>query len=412
MGPSTSEHSTSTVVARNTTTHNISHLPHEAFDVTAATTPAATTTIVNVFTTLAPTSTSIFLLQTARVSVQMTVQHVDHSGLSVDPDLYDAFKSRIRSAIADEAGHGISPSQVHVTLAKGSVKIDATINDLDGAVAFLVQTNMESASNKLGRRVEEQINAIEGLGAVATGPVTVSDIIASSAITSEGGEATQPEVTSQFNMPDVSKLMASVEESVKERLPPALKQHSQGAIGAFAGFLVCILIVICVASAGKNKGHSPAAGSQDPERDDDYQHLALVNPDELEGTGMYDVDPTTDPGHRGKDTRTPMPEEPLEDEDETSRGGARGLGMHEQEPPESAPSSNAPKRPGAAGPRKKDKAAAAPPAAPAANPGDDALASFLRLAEEMGFTQEQALQALDQHDGNSEAALESLLAPA
>jgi len=295
-------------------------------------------------------------------------------------------------------------------------------------VASSVQSNLKSSRSSLSKRVEENVNTIEGIGAIATGPVRVTDFSASSAVTpSTAVSQSAPAVAKTAQQSGGLKWLTDAKsgfrhvwrklnESVREHLPRSLKPYSQGAIWFSISFLVLLLVCLFFGTVG-HKGYSPASGS---EEHDDYHHLALVNPDEADALGPWaDTDPTTDPG--SVQYRPPYPEDDLDDQER--RGGARGLGMHQMEE-ETAEQSPREGRPGAAGPRNKNQAQARdvgaqsqaapvlPAAAAPADAGDDGLEGFLQLATDMGFTREQALEALDQHDGNSEAALEGLLSPA
>jgi len=118
-----------------------------------------------------PASTEL----TDAVVVFMTVQNIDQPSLMADTPLTAAFKAKIQSVVAIEAGTEIQPDDVDVELLPGSVVVRSTVTPPDGISAAVIQAALTS-SRLLKQTVSQELSVLPGIESVTTGLVQVSDI--------------------------------------------------------------------------------------------------------------------------------------------------------------------------------------------------------------------------------------------
>jgi len=105
----------------------------------------------------------------------MTVQNIDQPSLIADTRLTAAFKAKIQSVVAIEAGTEIQPDDVDVELLPGSVVVRSTVTPPDGISAAVIQAALTS-SRLLKKTVSHELSVLPGIESVTTGLVQVSDI--------------------------------------------------------------------------------------------------------------------------------------------------------------------------------------------------------------------------------------------
>jgi hypothetical protein len=106
--------------------------------------------------------------------VSLTVENVDYAALVANDAAYTAFISKVKEAIAAEAGNGVAPADVELRLSPGSVKIEATVRNVGGA-----STDVQSALNAsktLSSRLVRGVKSVPGIQKAQTGVIAVSDI--------------------------------------------------------------------------------------------------------------------------------------------------------------------------------------------------------------------------------------------
>jgi len=130
--------------------------------------PVATTTVQ---TTTRSTLTSVCL--------SMKVRNLDYAGLIARPTLRTLFEAQIRGAIASEAGHGVLPDAIQLALSAGSVNVQATIVELQPDMALAVTKGLRS-SKTLGPKLASSVNRVEGVEAISTGDISVTNLAAHS----------------------------------------------------------------------------------------------------------------------------------------------------------------------------------------------------------------------------------------
>jgi len=140
-----------------------------AFLPTTGTSAYLTTTHTVLFDV--PASTNL----TDAVVVFMTVQNIDQPSLIADSQLTAAFKAKIQSVVAVEAGTEIQPNDVDVELLPGSVVVRSTVTPPDGISAAVIQATLTS-SRLLKQTVSQELSVLPGIESVTTGLVQVSDI--------------------------------------------------------------------------------------------------------------------------------------------------------------------------------------------------------------------------------------------
>lgn len=109
----------------------------------------------------------------------MTVQNIDQPALMANTRLTAAFKSKIQSVVALEAGIEIQPNDVDVELLPGSVVARSTVTPPDGISATAIHEAFQAAltsSQLLRQTVSQELSVLPGIESVTTGPVQVSDI--------------------------------------------------------------------------------------------------------------------------------------------------------------------------------------------------------------------------------------------
>lgn len=327
----------------------------------------------------------------------MKVQNLDYISLVRDSNLRVAFEAQVKGAIVSEAGHGISPDHVNLALKAGSVIVQGTIDSLSTPVANNVQAQLNSSA-KLSQRVASSVRAVQGIEAVSTGQITVTEIVAVSSAFPE---------TPSGDMR--SGVMHVFEETSK--VPTSLLI----ACVSLSTIVLALCLTCCVLTCRKRAavGYSlaPAEDVESPAQD---MEEAL-----LPSTSANEADACTDAADMHA-TESPLP----------NKSPTAGP-VHKKEgesPPPVAPRSNMPedgkkrsvrrRRPAAAQDDSKEErgkedhtsAAAGPQTKKEGGRADTAYATYIRLAEDMGFPENQASVALAAAGGNSEAALERLLA--
>jgi len=105
----------------------------------------------------------------------MTVQNIDQPSLIADTRLAAAFKAKIQSLVANEAGTAIQPEAVDVELLPGSVVVRSTVTPPDGISATSIHAAL-ATSRLLKQTVSQELSVLPGIETVTTGLVQVSDI--------------------------------------------------------------------------------------------------------------------------------------------------------------------------------------------------------------------------------------------
>jgi len=161
---------TYTTTTQTSTTRTMSTSTLPSSDAKQVKSAAATSNMLGATTT----STTARSSRTT-VSLCMTVQHLDYSRLVASPSVRRSFERRLRQVIAAEASHGVLSDHVHLLLEAGSVVVRATIASLLGDVADAVRDGLRS-SQTLGSKVAMSVSEVEGMEAVSTGPIAVTNI--------------------------------------------------------------------------------------------------------------------------------------------------------------------------------------------------------------------------------------------
>jgi len=113
---------------------------------------------------------------TASVSLSMIVQNLDYVRLMARPGLHELFEGEVKGDIVEQAGHGVQPNDVQLALQEGSVHVQATIGSLQPPIATAVAQGLQSSALMLGQKVAASVGKVEGLAALATGPIAVTDV--------------------------------------------------------------------------------------------------------------------------------------------------------------------------------------------------------------------------------------------
>jgi len=107
------------------------------------------------------------------VLVSMTVANVDYSKLMVLPLVLQAFEACVRRTLALQAGRVMPPSSIKLQLTPGSVRVSARVASLDDSQASSWQSKLR-ASPSIRDRLATSIEAVNGIAAACTGPVSVT----------------------------------------------------------------------------------------------------------------------------------------------------------------------------------------------------------------------------------------------
>jgi len=312
------------------------------------------------------------------VCLSMTVQNVGYKKLLADPRIRAAFEAQVRGAVAVEAGHGIPPDKVQLSLRQGSVIVKATIDDLSPDTAVVVQSQLKS-SQGLGLRVAESVSAVQGIGEISTGHIIVANISASSPVLTD--EQLSGDKGAGFVLTPLSVGLVAVGST------------------ALVSALLCL-----VCSCGRKR--KPSGGGYSLAPKDDL--TPDLTPHLMDEDSPLQQEKDSNGHDMGPDIREtsvvhPEPEATLAPR-ATPEEAPEPLPSHQRAPAEASP-------PPAPLPPAR-QAAPLPDAEPAADSAeaDAAYAAFIRLADDMGFPENEAGAALAEAGGNSERALQRLLA--
>jgi len=167
-GIATTNHVRASAVASSTTAYTSTTQQAERSKRAFGTTEAVTTSH-KATTTPMPTEPAL-----AEVLISLTLQHLDYSRLMAIPNLQGAVEKKLCGTIASEAGHSVSPDAVQIALAAGSVMVKARIDKLGADVADAVQSELNAS--KFSQSVAARVGEVHNIGAVVTGPISVSDV--------------------------------------------------------------------------------------------------------------------------------------------------------------------------------------------------------------------------------------------
>jgi len=107
------------------------------------------------------------------VLVSMTVANVDYSKLVVLPSVLQAFEACVCRTLALQAGRLMPLSSIKLQLTPGSVRVNARVANLDDTQASSWQSKLR-ASPSIRDRLATGIEAVSGIAAACTGPVSVT----------------------------------------------------------------------------------------------------------------------------------------------------------------------------------------------------------------------------------------------
>lgn len=100
----------------------------------------------------------------------MAVQGVDYAGLVALPELRAGFEGCMRQAIIGDSN--LPEENVVPELSSGSVLVKALVYPPPGGAAKLL-ADLRASEQEVGRRAAEGVRNLPGIGAVATGPISV-----------------------------------------------------------------------------------------------------------------------------------------------------------------------------------------------------------------------------------------------
>lgn len=110
-----------------------------------------------------------------KVALSLAVQNVSYALLMSDPVLLKAFQVVVKQAVAAEAGSGVGPEDVELSLSKGSVIVKATVTVPAGVAAAAVHSSLCSTTS-LENALASRLTRMHGMAAVCTGIVRVNNL--------------------------------------------------------------------------------------------------------------------------------------------------------------------------------------------------------------------------------------------
>lgn len=158
------------------------------------------------------------------VEVRLIIQNVDYSRLTRNSSLLQDFETRVKLAIENHFGPGVTANGIALELSTGSgfldvhsVIVDADIMTPQADQAEAVLIELREAS-QLPDMVATQIGSIEGIEAISTGPIivekgAVNARASSEAHSSEISTSTAPHQTHSFE-PDMSNVASMSKVSI------------------------------------------------------------------------------------------------------------------------------------------------------------------------------------------------------
>jgi hypothetical protein len=360
----------------------------------------------------------------------MKVQNVGYNKLEEDSDLCAAFRAEVRDAVAAEADPGFPPERVHLKLRPGSVIVDAEITSLTPGTATAIKNRLNGSAS-LSTRVASSVKAIQGIDSVSTGDVFVTDIVAG--------------IKSPPGRDGLTEVEHEVEEEVKDALSNLSSVPQPALAAAAASSFLCLAICLIGCFLACRPKHEAGKGYLlAPDEDLENVHSPPETPKQEEPKQVEQqessvpllapevapqpeqpaaLEPVVDPTpavpadeKKEEEKETPQPKEKGKKKRAGAKPGAKRAAAKkdaEKKVAETPRDENT--EPQAATP---DKAASPAPSGQTTsrskNSGDKradaAYASYVRLAEDMGFPESQASVALAEAGGNSATALDKLLA--
>jgi len=373
----------------------------------------------------------------------MKVQNLGYNKLMEDSDLCAAFRAEVRDAVAAEADPGFPPERVHLKLRPGSVIVDAEIASLTPGTATAIKSRLNGSAS-LSQRVTNSVKAIQGIDAVSTGNVVVTD------------------VTAGIKRPPGRDGLAEIEHEVEDEVEAVASNLSdvpQSALAAaVASSFLCLAIsligcfLICRPRNEAGKGYLLAPDEdlenvhpppESPKKEEPQATVVPVEEQRTETLPLLAPEVAPQPEQPSEPQAVLAPAVPAEPEPaKEPEKKEEPEGKEAPQPKEKARKKKAPKRKAAAKDANKQASetprdentepqASEPPAddkdkatsstnvagqtssrskSSGDKRADAAYASYVRLAEDMGFPESQASVALAEAGGNSATALDKLLA--
>jgi len=103
----------------------------------------------------------------------MTVANINYEELIKNKATEASFKQAVAESVAEQAGHGLLPEHVAVTLSPGSVRVTAVITRPLGVSAGVAELQSVLESPALSDTLVGKIQAVPGIRAVSTGSIEV-----------------------------------------------------------------------------------------------------------------------------------------------------------------------------------------------------------------------------------------------
>jgi len=361
----------------------------------------------------------------------MKVQNVNYDKLVKDENLGTAFRAEVMQSVAAEADPGFPPSRVNVKLRPGSVLVDAEIAELTPGTAAAITSRLNGSAS-LGQRVTNSVKAIQGIDSVSTGDVVVTNIAArvKSPPSTDGFAAFEGEVAKVER--DVENNVQNLVSNLSGVPPSAL---AAGAASSFLCLAICLIGCFLVTrprgqEGGKGYLLAPDEDLENvdkpptPKKEESATNIAPPEEQRTETLPLLTPDAPPQP-EQPSEIEPPTPAVPADNtaENKVSPQPKPKARRKKAGPKGAAAKKEADKKEGGTPEKTEPKAAEQSPAS-SSTPGRDssrsknsgdkradaAYASYVRLAEDMGFPESQASVALAEAGGNSATALDKLLA--
>lgn len=115
--------------------------------------------------------------------MSVKVNGVDYNQLISNPTLLSDFENAMKTQIAAQSGHGVTPDDVDLTLSPGSIAVEAAVNMPSGTSASDVQSDLCGSAATAGQDMAAAISNLPGMSAASTGTISAE-------VTAACGEAT------------------------------------------------------------------------------------------------------------------------------------------------------------------------------------------------------------------------------
>lgn len=109
----------------------------------------------------------------AGVLLEVKVTHLDYDELMANPSLVDSFTYRMQEAFAFQAGGGLLPSDVAITLYRGSVLVDAFVSLAHVNESAANQAVSQLGGDGLAVNMAAVVSEMDGISAISTGVLGV-----------------------------------------------------------------------------------------------------------------------------------------------------------------------------------------------------------------------------------------------